>query len=146
MYRTKRASQEIMHNTDLRNQLHWTRYASSENLERQREHIIILSLFFFPSTVLYSYLRTSLWPPIYLVADWITRSAPRASAFWFKGVAMVPSIQTRVPLLWQISETNLMSTHRRNGFVGDSVKNIETWITEHIIIHISILKRTHSKF
>jgi len=71
-------------------------------------------------------LLTSLCPPMYFVAECTTRSAPRARAFWFRGVAKVPSMQTRVPLLWHIFETSSMSTHLRNGFVGDSVKNRDT--------------------
>jgi hypothetical protein len=69
---------------------------------------------------------TSLWPPRYFVAECRTRSAPRARAFWLRGVAKVPSMQTKAPFLWQSSETSLMSTHLRNGLVGDSVKKSET--------------------
>jgi hypothetical protein len=61
-----------------------------------------------------------------LVAECRIRSAPRARAFWFRGVAKVPSMQTNAPFLWQSSETNSMSTHLRNGLVGDSVKKRET--------------------
>ena len=75
---------------------------------------------------------TSLWPPIYFVAECKTRSAPRARAFWFRGVAKVPSTQTNAPLLWQSLETSSMSTHRRNGLVGDSVKNRETCMRENV--------------
>lgn len=63
---------------------------------------------------------------MYLVAECTTRSAPRAKAFWFIGVANVPSTQTSAPLSWQSFETRSMSTHLKNGFVGDSVKKIET--------------------
>lgn len=69
---------------------------------------------------------TSLWPPRYFVAECRTRSAPRKRAFWLRGVAKVPSMQTKAPFLWQSSETSLMSTHLRNGLVGDSVKKRET--------------------
>ncbi|MFS7973452.1 hypothetical protein Hanom_Chr09g00856701 [Helianthus anomalus] len=51
-----------------------------------------------------------------------TMSAPSARAFWFKGVANVPSMQTKAPLAWHSFETSSMSTHLRNGLVGDSVK------------------------
>ncbi|GAC1538210.1 MAG: hypothetical protein NVS2B9_04680 [Myxococcales bacterium] len=34
----------------------------------------------------------SLWPPWYLVQEWMTRSAPIASGRWFTGVAKVESI------------------------------------------------------
>jgi hypothetical protein len=64
---------------------------------------------------------------MYFVQECITKSAPRARAFWFKGVAKVPSIQSKAPFLWQSSETSLMSTHLRNGLVGDSVKNRDAY-------------------
>lgn len=66
--------------------------------------------------------HTSLWPPMNLVAECITISAPRARAFWLRGVANVPSMQTKAPFSWQSLDTRSMSTHLKKGFVGDSVK------------------------
>lgn len=86
---------------------------------------------------------TSWWPARYLVAEWTTRSAPRARAFWLIGEAKVPSTHTSTPLLWHISETNLISTQRRYGLVGDSVKNNETWHPKiKTLINKPILKKS----
>lgn len=56
---------------------------------------------------------TSLCPARYLVAEWMTRSAPSAMAFWLMGVAKVESMHTRAPCAWQSSAILGMSTHRR---------------------------------
>jgi len=85
---------------------------------------------------------TSWCPPIYFVQECITKSAPRARAFWFKGVANVPSMTSKAPFLWQSSETSLMSTHLRNGLVGDSVKNRDTctFVQNHQNSTVSIIR------
>ncbi len=60
-----------------------------------------------------AYSLTSLWPARYLVAELRTRSAPKASACWFTGVANVPSMQTSTPWVWHSFETNSTSIHRK---------------------------------
>ena len=66
---------------------------------------------------------TSLWPARYLVAEWMTMSAPSVMARWLMGVAKVESMHTSVPALWHSREIVGMSTQRRYGLVGDSEKN-----------------------
>ena len=63
---------------------------------------------------------TSLCPARYLVAEWMTRSAPRVSARWLMGVAKVESMTTSAPAAWHSAAMRGTSTQRRYGFVGDS--------------------------
>ena len=65
----------------------------------------------------------SLWPPRYLVALWITRSAPSASGRWFTGEAKVESMITATPRSCATRTASGTSITRRYGLVGDSVKN-----------------------
>lgn len=66
---------------------------------------------------------TSLCPARYLVAEWMTMSAPRDMARWLMGVAKVESMHTSAPAAWHSREMVGTSTQRRYGFVGDSEKN-----------------------
>jgi hypothetical protein len=63
---------------------------------------------------------TSWWPAMYLVAEWRTTSAPRASGFWLMGDASVLSMHTSAPLRWHSSATRATSTTFRCGFVIES--------------------------
>ena len=63
----------------------------------------------------------SLWPPRYLVHEWMTRSAPASSGRWLMGVAKVASMTSLAPPKRCLMATSLaMSTTRRYGLVGDS--------------------------
>ena len=69
--------------------------------------------------------KTSLCPPKYFEALWITRSAPKSSARLLMGVANVPSMHTRHPFGLHSFAMRSTSTHRRYGLVGDSEKYSE---------------------
>lgn len=135
-YRVKCTTQNMVQSPNLRNHLSWTTYATTKGLKEEKCSLTLNSeqlkcnifVLFFHQTKSWTCQLTSWCPPMYFVKECRIRSAPRARAFWFNGVANVPSIQSKVPFLWQSSETSLMSTHLRNGLVGDSVKNRDTWM------------------
>lgn len=126
----------MMQITNLCNQLLWTTNATSKDLGQKicifssqvDEIDRLIHSILSKRWLIYTNWLTSLWPPMYFVAECRTRSAPRDKAFWFRGVANVPSMQTIAPFLWQSSVTNLISTHLRNGLVGDSVKKSVTCV------------------
>src|SRR5690606_15539653 len=61
-------------------------------------------------------------PPRYLVAECMTRSAPRSSGFWRKGVAKVLSTPTSILCSFAILETATMSMIFIIGLVGVSIQ------------------------
>ena len=62
-----------------------------------------------------------MWPPRYLVHEWMTRSAPASSGRWLMGVAKVASMTSLAPPKRCLIATSLpRSTTRRYGLVGDS--------------------------
>ncbi len=67
---------------------------------------------------------TSLWPPRYLVEEWMTTSAPSANGFCSTGVANVLSTTTIAPRSWASSLIASMSTMRSHGLLGVSTQTI----------------------
>src|SRR5215217_8969526 len=65
---------------------------------------------------------TSEWPPMYLVVEWTTMSAPRASGFWKYGEAKVLSTATNGSRSCAISESSAMSERVSIGLVGVSIQ------------------------
>jgi hypothetical protein len=72
----------------------------------------------------------SLWPPRYLVAEWMTRSMPNSSGRWLIGVAKVESMIVLTRWRRPMSATRSRSRMRLYGLVGDSLKiNRVVWRT-----------------
>ena len=60
---------------------------------------------------------------MYLVVEWTTMSAPRASGFWKYGEAKVLSTATTAPRSCAISESSAMSESVSIGLVGVSIQS-----------------------
>jgi hypothetical protein len=59
---------------------------------------------------------------MYLVVEWRTTSAPRASGCWSAGVAKVPSTSSSAPRAWASSDSFARSTTFISGFDGVSAQ------------------------
>ena len=59
---------------------------------------------------------------MYLVVEWITKSAPSSKGFWNTGVRKVLSTATSAPTCLASVQTFSMSTTRTNGLEGVSNK------------------------
>ncbi len=85
------------------------------------------------------------WPPMYLVDECITASAPRSSGFWKYGEAKVLSTTENAPCSRALAVTLAMSVILRRGLVGDSMKmNFGFWLSA-ASRAVSSLKSTSSK-
>ena len=62
-------------------------------------------------------------PPIHLVQECITISAPSNNGCWPSGVAKVLSTTTNTPSLWPIAASASISTTCNVGLTGDSSHN-----------------------
>ncbi|MNT23137.1 hypothetical protein D3C72_1585490 [compost metagenome] len=60
---------------------------------------------------------------MYLVAEWMTMSAPRASGCCSAGVQKQLSTASSAPLAWATAASSAMSTSSASGLDGDSMKN-----------------------
>ncbi|MOA58198.1 hypothetical protein D3C78_1825450 [compost metagenome] len=60
---------------------------------------------------------------MYLVAEWMTISAPRANGFCSTGVQKQLSTASSAPLAWAMSASAAMSTSSASGLEGDSTMN-----------------------
>ncbi len=60
---------------------------------------------------------------MYLVAEWITTSAPSFSGCCRAGVQKQLSTASSAPLAWAISASAAISTNSASGLDGDSTKN-----------------------
>ena len=67
--------------------------------------------------------RASPWPPIYLVSEWTTKSAPISIGRVATGVAKVESTAIRAPCPRVNSLSARMSESRRMGLAGVSIHN-----------------------
>ena len=63
------------------------------------------------------------WPPRYLVAEWMTTSAPHSSGRMRYGVAIVLSTTSGTPTSWATPATPAMSSTAALGFAMVSAKN-----------------------
>ena len=63
------------------------------------------------------------WPSMYLVAEWMTISAPSASGFCSTGVQKQLSTASSAPWAWATSASAAMSTSSASGLDGDSTMN-----------------------
>src|SRR5918999_5055296 len=61
---------------------------------------------------------TSEWPPMYLVVEWTTMSAPRDNGFWKYGEAKVLSTATIAPRSRAMAESSATSERVSIGLVG----------------------------
>ncbi|MNP08931.1 hypothetical protein D3C76_1010180 [compost metagenome] len=63
------------------------------------------------------------WPSMYLVAEWITTSAPSFSGCCSAGVQKQLSTASSAPRAWAISASAAMSTSSASGLDGDSTNS-----------------------